>query len=173
MSFVKFGKKFISKNSIVSVNIQKSNGMEKWRVQIKTTSSYHPYVISRQYSDKKDAEKRLEQFFSDFFDPLDNVSKLNTIDNLKKLRQKNLESLSEYRESPEVAKSYEFYAVKNLEKLGWYKEMEYGFIGEHKIDEFIVHEIEDENGERRKLNDEEKQLALAIGFQVVNENKDF
>jgi len=56
-------------------------------------------------------------------------------------------------------------------KPGWFKEQKHGFIIEQKTDAVILaHEVE-ENGEVRKLNENDRKLALAIGFQVVNNDE--
>ena len=71
----------------------------------------------------------------------------------------------------EVPKNDEISVIEISGKPGWFKETNHGFIIEQPNEGTIVaHEIENEKGERRKLNEEDKKLALAIGFQVVNED---
>jgi len=70
----------------------------------------------------------------------------------------------------EEPKSDEISVIEIPGKPGWFRETNHGFIIEQPNEGTIVaHEIENEKGERRKLNEEDRKLALAIGFQVVNE----
>jgi len=71
----------------------------------------------------------------------------------------------------EEPKSDEISVIEIPGEPGRYKETNYGFIVEQPDEGTVVaHEIENEKGERRKLNEEDRKLALAIGIRVVKDD---
>ena len=70
----------------------------------------------------------------------------------------------------EEPKTDEISVIEISGKPGWFKDTNHGFIIEQTTEGNIVaHEIENDKGETRKLNEEDKNLALTLGLQVVNE----
>lgn len=70
----------------------------------------------------------------------------------------------------EEAKTDEISVIEISGKPGWFKDTNHGFIIEQtKEGNIVAHEIENDKGETRKLNDEDRKLALDLGLQVVSE----
>ena len=61
--FVKFGERWINSNTISHVRVRKSD-YSGWRVLIKTSNTYHPYIVSHKYDTKWEAEHRMHVFMT-------------------------------------------------------------------------------------------------------------
>lgn len=69
----------------------------------------------------------------------------------------------------ETPKSDEISVVAIEGRDGWFRETTYGFIIEQTAGgDIIAHEVEDDQGNPRKLNEADRKLALSRGFQVLN-----